>query len=308
MYRKILVPLDGSDFAESALPPALSIAERGGGEIHLVAVVTTLPPLMFSEVDESYVKGWFREEGLRAEEYLTKVRDRISTEETPIHIRVLNGAPADVLDERIRKTDVDLVVMTTHGRGPLRRFWIGSIADGLVRRGPCPILLWRPDEEGDADRSLRPTFQHALVPLDGSDRSREILPEVVNAAKLFDARVSLVSVAPTFFPVASAYLPHAVEEDHERDTRIGELRSHLEKVADELEGQGIQATADVVTGQDAADAILEHREKIGADFVAMSTHGRGGVSRMVLGSVADKVIRGGKVPVLVHRHTGSADE
>lgn len=307
MYRKILVPLDGSDFAESALPLALSVAERTGGELHLVAVVTTLPPLMFSEVDESYVKGWFREEGQRAEQYLSKIRDRIARDDLPVHTRVLTGGPADSLDERIRKTEVDLLVMTTHGRAPLRRFWIGSVADGLIRRGPCPILLWRPDEEATVDLSDRPVFHHALVPLDGSERSRTILPEVISTAKLFDARVSLVSVAPTFFPLASAYLPHAVEEDQEREVRLKELRAHLEGIVDQLREQGIEADAEVVADQDAAEGILEHRKRIGADLVAMATRGRGGVSRMMLGSVADKVIRGGTVPVLVHR-TRDEDE
>jgi nucleotide-binding universal stress UspA family protein len=308
MPTKILVPLDGSDFAEFALPLALSLAERSRSDVHLASVVTTLPPLTFSEAETGKVKGWFAEERVRAKKYLEKVRARVESGSgsVPVHIRVLSGSPVEALDERVRATGVDLVVMTTHGRGALQRAWLGSVADGLIRRNPSPVLLRRP-EEGRADLSERPVFERILVPLDGSSRSEAILPGVAWIAGLFGARLFLMSVAGSSFPLASAYLPTSGEESSGPEYRMAEVRSYLSRATADLRNQGVEVEAEAVGGLDAAEGILDHADRIGADLVAMTTRGRGGVARWVLGSVADKVIRAGKVPVLLHRQPDESD-
>jgi nucleotide-binding universal stress UspA family protein len=300
MYRKILVPLDGSGFAESALPLALSVAERTGGELHLATVVSTIPPFVFSEGDEGYVKGWFEEERGRAREYLAAVRERLEKAAEPagVQTRILEGGPAPALDEHIRDEGMDLVVMTTHGRGAFQRLWLGSVADGLIRHAPCPMLLRRPGD-GEADLAARPAFQRIVLPLDGSKVSEAMLPSAAEMARLFEARLLLVSVLPPAFPLGSTYLPHAAEEERKRKERAAELRSYLERTKAELREQKVEAEAEVVADKEPAEAILDHAERVAADLVAMSTHGRGGVARMVLGSVADKVIRAAAVSVFV---------
>lgn len=310
MYRKILVPLDGSDFAEHALPLAFALAERTAGEVHLVTSVPTLPPVVPAQESEGPVRGWFEEERVRGTEYLEKVRSRLEKSGGPaVHTRVLAGEPAQTLDERIRRTGVDLTVMTTHGRGPFERMWLGSVADGLIRRAPCPILLWRPDEgveDGAADLEVRPRFRRILVPLDGSDASESMMPKAIAMARLFEARLSLVSVVPEPFPLGSTYIPHAAHENLEHEEAKTEARAYLEEVADAARSEGIETDVEVVGEDDAGSGILGYREEIEADLVAMSTRGRGGVARLVLGSVADKVIRGARVPVFVHRQPEKA--
>jgi len=304
MYRKILVPLDGSLFAEAALPLALEVVRKEEGELHLVTVVPTLPAVSPASGEEGPVKGWFEEERGRAKRYLdeteSKLREKGVT--APIHTRVLAGQPVGALDERIRKVEAELVVMTTHGRGRLERLWLGSVADGLIRSAPCPILLWRPEEE---DRSAPPPeIDEILVPLDGSDASAVVLPEVRSLARVLDARISLLTVFQRSIPLGSTYIPHAAQEEAQREKALEELRSYLEEVAAELRDDGFQVETHVVTHEDPADAILEHKRSGGADMVAMATRGRGGVARLVVGSVADKVIRAGTKPILVTRQHG----
>jgi nucleotide-binding universal stress UspA family protein len=305
MYRKILVPLDGSDFAEFALAPALSLAEKGDGTLYLVTVVPNFPPISPAEETEGSTRGWFEEERVRAGTYLDDVKKRLgaASPTVTVHTKVLSGGPAHAIENRVVETAMDLIVMTTHGRGPLERMWLGSVADGLIRSAPCPILLWRPQENGTAVLDRRPDFASIVVPLDGSAVSRAIVPEAAGFAKAFGSRISFVSVVPDSFPLGSPYIPHAAEEELERERMISEFREALEAAADELRDQGLKVDTAVIRNADPPVGILGHATEIDASLIAMATHGRGGVSRLVLGSVADKVIRSGNIPVLVRRHS-----
>jgi nucleotide-binding universal stress UspA family protein len=212
----------------------------------------------------------------------------------PFHTRILSGPPVRTLHEWILKEGVDQVVMTTHGRGGLERLWLGSVADGLVRHVPAPVLLWRPGREA-VDLTERPSFQRILVPLDGSELAEAIVFWARELARLFAVPVSLVAV----FPVPDAPGAEPVGE-MEVENRLKELEAYLDAAAGRAREGGIQVDTAVRAGASVADEILSHRKRIGADLVALSTHGRGGITRLLLGSVADKVIRGSEGHVLVH--------
>src|SRR5262249_2278187 len=142
--HSVLVPLDGSRFGEQALPLALSIARRANISVDLVTVHVP-PASMFAETAvgfESTLDPRVREQE-RA--YLDGVSDRIRAVST-VHVRsvILDGAVAETIRAHAQKIKADLIVMTTHGRGPLSRFWLGSVADQLVRRSPIPVLLVPP--------------------------------------------------------------------------------------------------------------------------------------------------------------------
>jgi len=300
MHRKILVPLDGSRLAEAALPLARALAKRSGGELHLTTVVTPLPAVRPGGGEEGPVKGWFEEERSRGKRYLAQVKARIEEEtpEVPVHTKVMSGAVLSSLEDRIERIDADLVVMTTHGRGRLERVWLGSVADGLLRSAPCPIMLWRPNEDG-AERA--PQIRSILVPVDGSGNSRAVLPEVKALAGALGASVAFFSVFDHGPALGSTYPPHAAEEEDEREEAMEHLRDHLNELAAEFKAEGIETSVKVAVNESPARAILEQQAEIGADVIAMSTRGRGAVARLLLGSVADKVVRGGDVPVMVVR-------
>jgi nucleotide-binding universal stress UspA family protein len=308
MYRKILVPLDGSELAESALPFALSLAERSEGEVHLVQVAATLQPFALFEETEVEGSGWLEEARARSGEYLKEVQARIQEAggSATVHTRVLSGRPVPAIHGFILKEGIDQVVMTTHGRGRLQRMWLGSVADGVLRSVPAPVFLWRGSEEGKVDLKTRPTLGRILVALDGSDMARAMVPWAEELARLLGARLFLVGVLPTEVRFGSPYIPHAAAEEASRGARRLWLETHLERVAQEIRSRGMDVEHALVAGPDAHVGILMERERTGADVVALSTHGRGPGTRALLGSVADKVIRGSEGHVLVHRDAEEA--
>lgn len=321
MPGRILVPLDGSKTALTALPPAMALAEREGARLFLATAATTFPPIAMKEgggAGRKPAQGWFEEERKRARTYLSEVRTRIGETPVDIEVRILSGRPVDALAEAVDELDIDLVVMTSHGRGRLERFWIGSVADGLIREAPCPILLWRPgweavvdsdaplpdpDEDAAAEPNLeaRPRLRSILVPLDGSGLSESILPHVRALADAGTTKLHLVAVLPPASRLPSPYLPDQVKREEARREEADELRQYLESRAEILRNDGFTVDIGIVKDQPPAEGILAHRRAVNADLVALSTRGQGGVTRLVTGSVADKVIRAGRVPVLVHR-------
>lgn len=303
MFKKIMVPLDGSTFGEFALPVAYTLAEEGGGAVEAVTVVIPLTPAHFAEPSLEVDNRWYEEALKEAEAYLGRVRDRMAVRSggATLETTVLPGPVVHSLERHAHQGDADLVVLTTHGRGPLQRAWLGSVADGLVRRLEVPILLVQPQEEGEPD--LTGSFQagHMMIPLDGSDRSREVLEPALALARVLGARVSLVHVVPPQLPVGSMYIPHMVIEQHEDQKRVQAAKTKLDALAAELRTQGLDVEAEVLTGDLPAPALLHHVDEHEVGIVAMATAGRGGISRLVLGSVADKVARGSEVPVLLVR-------
>ena len=292
MSHLVLVPLDGSKFSESALPTALTIARRWNGELEIVTVQED-PSMLAQEALQLPTHGWF-------ERYIGEVADRVQEEEGfPVHTTVLKGIPAEATHNHAAERGVDLIVMATHGRGPMSRFWLGSTADGLVRRSTIPILLLRPCEESSGTKAdFNP--RRVLVPLDGSDESEAILNHALALAGDSQPEFDILKVYPHPKAFASSYLPHTaqVNADVLEEGRAAAVE-YVEEHAATLIEQGIPATGHVVTDREPAAGILHFAEQSGADLIAMCTHGRGGVSRMVLGSVTDKVIRGAQIPILV---------
>ena len=302
MFDEIVVPVDGSPFGELALPIALGIACKSGGEVRIVTVITPLP------VDDTQKDSGASEEGRlllareHAEGYQEELQKRVilSGCDVPISCHVETGSVVERLDEHTRRVGADLLVMTTHGRGPLRRAWLGSVADGLVRRTPCPVLAIRP-QKGEGIRLEERELHHILVTLDGSPESQEILPFAQGLAHLFGARLTLLRVIPPHYPLTSPFTTHSGHGFQGLEEEAETARATLEAKAAPLREDGLTVEIDAVMGAHPAEGILEYADAAKVDLVAMTTHGRGGVSRLILGSVADKVIRGGSLPVLLHR-------
>jgi nucleotide-binding universal stress UspA family protein len=166
MYRTVLVTLDGSAFAEHALPLALSIAGRAGATLRLVRVHV---PVAAAYGGNEPATDLDLDTQVKAAEYayLEEVSARLGK---VCSIRqataLLEGRIADALSEQVVSADADLVVMTTHGRGPLSCFWLGSVADEVVRRSSRPLLLVRPDETAP-ELAHPPALHHVLIPWTG---------------------------------------------------------------------------------------------------------------------------------------------
>jgi nucleotide-binding universal stress UspA family protein len=304
MYRSILVPLDGSVFAEHALPLALGIARRSGAKL-VIARVHVAP---FSPIEDL---GGLVDRAARDEEqaYLKAVVKQL-TDETAAYVQcaLLEIPVADSLCEYAKSAGADLIVMTTHRRGPLARAWLGSVADELVRKAPIPILLARPQEAKPVLDHF-PVFRRVLVPLDGSSFAEQAVDSAVALGSLTEAEFILVRViepmvrggdmeAVMTYP-SDPGVVRRLELFH--DEEKASASAYLEKVAQRLKSRGHRAETRVVVSEQAAVALLDATKQAKADLIALSTHGRRGLSRLFLGSVADKVLRGTSLPILIHR-------
>jgi nucleotide-binding universal stress UspA family protein len=192
MFRSLLVPVDGSAFAEHALPLALSIARRAGAGIQLVHVHTSLV-----DNPKAYGFDFLAVDAHTMEEhrvYLDTLNQRIrKVSSVPLTTSFLEGEIAETLRVTASSTGTDLVVMTTHGRGPLLRFWVGSVADALVRQLSVPLLLLRPHENG-VDLTKEPVIKRMVLPLDGSALAEQILPPALDFGRLMEAELTLLRV------------------------------------------------------------------------------------------------------------------
>jgi nucleotide-binding universal stress UspA family protein len=192
--------------------------------------------------------------------------------------------------------------MATHGRGPLLRAGLGSVSDQVVRKGNVPVLLVRPDgDEARARVPLAPAapLRRVLVPLDGSEAAETALDRSLLAGESETIALTLLRVVS--FPVAmlpgGGFPPGAYESivDAERSA----AQRYLDGVAERLAPWGWRIGTAVVEERSAWAGILEYASSHEVDLIAMATHGRGGAQRLLLGSVADKVIRASTIPVLV---------
>jgi nucleotide-binding universal stress UspA family protein len=307
MPRSILVPLDGSAFGEFALPLAASLARRDGASLHAVHVHQVVPPGSFAGLTlVDSLDAQVRED---ARKYLADVVRRLDEPApVPTQTALIDGDVVTALRKYAAEKGIDLVVMSTHGRGALGRFWLGSVADELMRKMPVPVLVVRPGE-GKPDLRRQPELKSILVPLDGTPLAEQVIGPAVALGGLFKSTFTLLRVDKPIMP--PSYLPEGegimgledvmvqIEELQRQADR--ESRSYLDGIAKKLTVQGFQVNTRVVIDESPAFAILEEAQTCHADLIALETHGRHGLSRLLRGSVADKVVRGGTIPVLLSR-------
>jgi len=293
----VMVPLDGSAFAEGALPIAAALVARDGAELLLVHVHQPLLDVPMAhgssdvppEVDEA-----LRDD---AEALLESAAATLRGEGIPVAVAVLDGAVATTLARHATAVDARLVVMTTHGRGALSRFWLGNVTDQLVRRLCVPVLVVPPARSDDPLPAVPP--RRILVSLDRSDLAEAAL-KPARALAGPDGKLLLVHVVEPLVPIGepavAAFTPSA-------EGSLERMRTDAESYLRGLAQPG--ADIRVVVEPGVARALIQVAGEWGADAIAIATHGRGGVRRLLLGSVADKVIRASPVPVCVVRPAGA---
>jgi len=312
MLRNILVPLDGSRLSEHSLPLALTLARRAGAAVRLVHV--SVPPVIVdgeTMLSEAIVS--------QAAEQQRRVLEKLARElaeaaDLQVSASVLTGSVVNLIQDEAERLSADLVVMTTHGRGPLSRLWLGSVADDLMRQLPMPVLLIRPvDEPIDPAREV--SLRRMLIPLDGSPLAEQILGPATEIAVLLQMDMTLMRITAPFLDIDDA--THGFPPSPSSDTienmrsRLREMRTtDLASAMDYLDGiaQRVRAAAggtlhvrtEAFAADRPAETILESARAQGMDIIALESRGRGGLSRLLFGSVADKIIRAADVPVLVH--------
>lgn len=302
MLRSLLVPLDGSDLSEWSLPLAARVARATGAQLHLARVHERYEP------EHLIGNSSFQWEGLDLEEYdgrhrddesdyLTSVTERLDGDGIVVDARLLDGDPAERLAGYAEEVHSDLIVITSHGRSGVRRAWLGSVTDAMVRRTHLPLLILHPGEKralyaGDGD------IEHIVVALDGSSASESVLGPACDLALASGAKITLVHVISDpsgFGPRIMTLRPDRLRPELDRTL------SYLEALAEDLRETGVDTTVYANRGNRPATTIACMARDLDADVIALATHGYGGVKRTILGSVTDKLLRSTHVPLLVVR-------
>jgi nucleotide-binding universal stress UspA family protein len=272
--RIILVPLDGSRLSETALPVAEALARGYDAEVRLLRALEAEDPIAAEADAQKVAEGYLQAKALDLE---AGGLQRVAW-------RVWFGEAAQAIANAVTTEGAVLIAMASHGRGGLKRLLLGSVTESVIRKGPAPVLVvrgrpgWLPARAG-----------RVLVPLDGSRLAAAVLPVVEGLAASLDLRIWLLqAVDPASEPGAEEAL----------SARCGQAEAHLARIADDLESRGRRVSWIVRVGS-AIDVIRTGAREMEAGLIAMTTHGRTGLARFVLGSVAEAVLRAANTPVLL---------
>lgn len=287
--NRILFPTDGSPCAEQARERAVHLAERYDAELHVLHVVeertNTLDNL--SELVE-----------IREEDILADLRIPIpqAEEERIQKETVTHPSAAGGILEYADAHDIDLIVMGTHGRRGVERLLMGSVAEEVVRLAECPVFTVC------ATRHAEGTGGSILVPVDFSEHTDTLIQHAMALAEAFDAGLDLLHVVeevrtPAVYGVESRRL--------DLDTVKQRTRAALDDYAAAAREQGIAADVHVRMGHP-AHAILRFIDEQGVQMVTIATHGRTGLQRLLMGSVAEKVVRMASCPVFTVKSYGKS--
>jgi nucleotide-binding universal stress UspA family protein len=292
-FARILIPLDGSALAEQALPYALAV---GGDEADLVLVAVV--PSMEAERDfisrlrATVEEVQVRSEAAARESLVRAVRNWLG-DRPGVDLQVAMGDPAGEILRVAANVAADLIVLASHGRGAVGRLAFGSVAHRVAHASPIPVMIVRSQS---ATPEMGPvSLERLVVPLDGSDLAAQALPVAERLARWLALPILLVravDVAEILGPFANGVaFPATIIEDVE-----SEARQALETTATALRADGCNVKTEVRTGP-AFYAIAEVCRQ--GDIIVLCRHGRSGVRRWLLGSVAEKLVRDGTVPVVV---------
>lgn len=289
---KILVPLDGSKVAECTLPYVENIAVKTNDEIVLVSVSPTGSPEA-SHLFQSYMEHL-------NEQIEHRLKERWNAQETPVHLEVLAGKAAEEILRYADEKNVSLIVMSSRGLSARGPWSLGSVAGKVVRGTRKPLLLVR-GQPGNATIQQERLVKRILVPLDGSPTGESAIPCTEMLAKAMDSEVVLFHVVrqPAPWVGLEGGMPYTMSLEEEEGRKAYAI-AYLEKVGKPLEGKGINVTYRVGLGFP-ADEILDYAKANAVDLIAMSSHGRSGIRRWVLGSNTAKVLNSGDTAVLVVR-------
>jgi nucleotide-binding universal stress UspA family protein len=298
MYKVIMAPTEGSVSERTAISVAVKLAQRFDADLRLVRVETA--PLVVENVPRPPVLE-ITEQTLR-EEWIARQRklEALATECRALgDIRVTTaleeGPVAPTLRDYAKRFGVDLIVMSSHSRGGVKRLTLGSVTDYLIRHTNIPVLVVR---QGASFIAATPqeTVTRIVVPLDGSALAEQILPSVASLALRLNATVSLLQVlTPGTYSQKQIMQPGLPWWDED----IAHADSYLARAASFLAEEGVIVSKDVILSDDVATAILDFAARTRADLIAIATTGMGGLNRFVFGTVADEVTRKAPTSLLV---------
>jgi nucleotide-binding universal stress UspA family protein len=284
VLRKILIPLDGSRTAEAVLPYIKYLTSRFNSETEVLGVG---------------IGNRNRRVNRLLNEYIDNTVSNLKAAEIEAEAVIIYGSAADKILNYSKQNDIDLILMATHGRSGVKRWWMGSIAEKIISRSITPILLVPSKKQKSTQIKEITSIDRILIPLDGSTTGQTALDHIELIARETGATISLIQVISTSGSMEVNLLGSANWNGFFKAVK-GAASDYLQCLVEELKGHGISAKYDILVGNPAAE-IIEYARKNKVDLIAMSTHGRTGLARWVLGSVTDKVLHGAGMPMWLVR-------
>jgi nucleotide-binding universal stress UspA family protein len=306
-FKNILFPTDFSEASEQALDQAMLMARDHGATLHMLHVTVLLgddphnPAFHFPDTGEIFDRVH-----QLCNSDMAKLADRLPQDSVEVvQAQVRNPSAATGILEYVKDNAIDLVVMTTEGRRGLRRALMGSVASKVVQLAPCPVLTVR---ESDPPREAK-RIAKVLVPVDFSMPSQQALKVALDVAQRHGAALEALHVVEDFSNFPSFYrssMPSSDAEDTLGKQAEEQLSELMRRLGRERE-QGMPETTVAHTHGKAADAVAAHADKTGADLIVIATRGLTGLSRVLIGSTAERVIAMADCPVMSLKLTGDAD-
>lgn len=304
MYSRILVPLDGSELSEQALPYARHLGEGLSARIDLLHIVEHAPTQLMGFATAADFEREWEERASDTQEYLGKTSGALKETGVTVNCMVHEGKPASCIVDEAKNVPETLIAMSTHGRAGIARWTLGSITSKVLHATTAPLLVVHP-LEGNLPGLTEVKLETIITPLDGSPLAEQSLPYVAELAKSLNLHVVLLMVAPpdveyggwvstSPVPTSTRYVDIATQVE-------AEASDYIEKIGQQLEEQGLSSIEKRILHGHAASTIVDLAMKTPNSMVAITSHGRSAVGRWALGSVADRIVRHAGKPVLITR-------
>jgi nucleotide-binding universal stress UspA family protein len=282
VFENILVPTDGSDCAQAAVGYAADLATRYDSRVHALCVADSRTLENLPQYDQITKER---------EEVAERACNDLSESGVAVEQAVRTGVPYETILRYATEQDIDLIVMGTHGRTGVQRYLLGSVTEKVVRLSDVPVLTAK--SEGDGEVTC--PYTEILVPTDGSEGAEAAVDPAVDIAHTYNARLHTLSVIDTMamgVDVRSGAILEALEES---------ARSAVKTVEEQAAQASVSAVETEIEHGSPYRGIRSYVEEHDIDLVVMGTHGRSGIERYLLGSVAEKTVRTSPVPVMTVR-------
>lgn len=296
MYSRMLIPLDGSKLAEQVLPYARYLAKALTIPAELFEVVDPETLRLLANPDQGrYIDTLIADRRASSGNYLETIAG--SFQGARVKFSVGNGNAAELIIDKAAADKDTLIVMATHGRSGIQRWLLGSVADKVLHGSTNHLFLIRATEQGKTDGEA--PLKKVIVPLDGSPLAEKVLPHVVDMAKKM--RLEVVFLRAYALPPAISADEYGAYSEELFNQLEAEAKDYLAEKIKEVQREGLENVFSVVDLGYGAEEITLLARKTPDNFIAMSTHGRSGITRWVLGSVTERVVRHSGDPVLIIR-------
>ena len=310
MYKRILVPLDGSELAEQVLPYARALAKGLSASLDLLEVIEPPPSQWADSAHGVYPHRLADSLKNTARDYLERVAVPLRREGLSAVTNVRKGSPPQCIAAEAELEPDTLIAMSSHGRSGIARWVLGSVTDKVLQDTSCPLLIVRASEEGAVSSPAR--IANLIVPQDGSALAEQALPHAAALARPLRSKVHLVRANHSLgeyhnymglYPLdSSSNVYHEMYQEFAKESDARAMEQ-LHDVKDRLRDMGITSVEENLLKGHAAEVIVDLAKETANCLIVMSSHGRSGIGRWVLGSVSDRVVRHSGVPVLIIRAT-----